>query len=201
MKTNPAKPSKSTTTPPHLERLEAEPPKAFQMLQTFISLGLTRNLRAVAEHFGITLNHVQKLSSEYRWRERATHWETLMSQRRDLERLEAIRASEIKHARAANLCVERGLSALEKLNPNSLKPLELLRYLETGIRLEREALGLPGDIQGFVGPDGGPISLEVTPFEPALDYGKLTTEELEQLEELLTKAQRDPLPLPSSALN
>lgn len=192
--TLPVKPSKRTTTPPHLERLEAEPPKAFQMLQTFISLGLTRNLRAVAERFEVTLNHIQKLSSEYRWRERATHWETLVSQRRDLERLEAIRASEIKHARAANLCVERGLAALEKLDPDLLKPHEVLKFLEVGIRLEREALGLPGGIQGFTGPDGGAVLLELTPLETGLDIEKLTIEEQEQLEQLLTKALRDPLP-------
>lgn len=143
------------------ERQPDETHRAHQAFLTYLNLGVTRSLRrATVELYGLAvrpedlpgtspkLRQMKTWSAENLWVARAEAFDAEMERRRRLEREEAIVEALDRHRRVAQMIQSVGLEGLQMYRgggPHEPLPT-LLRYIESGLKEERLALGIPTDI-------------------------------------------------------
>ena len=109
----------------------------------YVSLGVERSYRAVADHFGATKRAITKIAARDGWAARLAKIEQTARERSDqrlAETLEEIRSRHLKTLRAMNA---RALSALQQFPLNS--GMEAMRAAEMVIKLERLIVGEPSE--------------------------------------------------------
>lgn len=119
---------------PPWERMPRETSRAYDAFREWRDLGPTRRLADV----GGKLGTLRDWSLRYRWVERAQAWDAELYRIEDARRLEALRAMDELHGRAARELIRAALRSLAELGP--LTPHQAARFLDLGTRLERAAL-------------------------------------------------------------
>lgn len=174
--------------PPNWEpwqRQEGEPDFAFAHFQSFLAIPNPRDLRALSKikGFPLTFGQLDLLAWEWFWIERARLWDSHLDEIRrstieDITRQSAEQVAH-RHLRALGAMQDLGLAEIGKLlqiskendAPGVVSARDALRYLGTGIRLERLVRG------------------ETTEkIEQGPDLSACTPEDLRKLRELQAKA-------------
>ena len=129
------------------ERQPGEPPRAWAAFTTYRDLAPhERSLVKVGQTFGRTARYVEDLSSRWRWVGRTAAWDNEQDR---VKRVAAIKAVEDMGRRQVGmglLMQSRGFDRLNTMSPDEVQLLsifEVIRLIETGVRLERIGRGDP----------------------------------------------------------
>lgn len=165
------------------ERQEKEPEDAFLAFQNYRDQALPRSWRRV---YGYASSKVGEWYSAFKWRERCLAYDKHLDHMILSDREEIVRQTNkeafIRHARmldtVMHLC-ERELAKLDRASlefegGGLMKTGELQRYIEMAIKFDRLIRGETTENNG-----------------PAVDYSKLSVDELRTLQGLLKKARQD----------
>lgn len=156
------------------ERQPGESVRQHARFRTFAELGRGRDLKqtkTILDGLGdkIGTGTLYQTSYTYRWTERADAFD---ADQDDTERRRLIvlrREMVERHRRIANALTAKALQRLQALDVAELTPLDLIRFLDAAVKLERAAVGEPERTVGVSAPDGGPIAVD--------DYGRLSADE------------------------
>ncbi len=134
------------------EKQPGETSAQYAAFAAYRDLGITRSIVKAVESVGKSPSNRrrnwERWSSENMWVARAEAFDAERERKRRLKREEDIVEALNRHRRAASLmqtiAVER--MNMYRLDARGEPPLNALRYLEAGLREEKLALGVPGDI-------------------------------------------------------
>lgn len=161
-----------------------ESDKAFQAFTTYLEMGEDRSIRAVARSLGKSKTLMDRWSGQWRWVERVGAWQGHQAAEARRAELKAVREMRQRHAQEAVLMQRKALDRLGQMNPLEMTPNDVLRFFVEAAKLERVSRGEPETIthQEHTGKDGGPIAVAQVG-----DLTRLTPEELDELERLVSK--------------
>jgi hypothetical protein len=122
-----------------------EPTEAYEGFICFRDLGSSRNLTKVAETLKKPYSTIADWSSRYRWQHRVRQYVQHLDKQNVDSQIEAIIEMNCRHARLAQTFVNEVAKRLETFN-ELLKPLEMIRWFEVAVKIERLTLGEETDI-------------------------------------------------------
>jgi len=149
------------------DRQEHETNRAYQAFLCYRDMGALRSLRKAAEKFykelylvrpSAKLRQIQYWSSDHKWVARCEAWDDEEERLRTIKRREQIQKMDDRQAGYGetmqkiaykNMLIAEGLieDLIEGKKPmKTLNIEESRRYIETGVKIERLALGEPGEI-------------------------------------------------------
>jgi len=127
------------------ERKTGESGPAFQAFCLYLGLPYSeeptgRSLAKVGQKLGKSTTLMERWSTAHEWQERCREYDNEI-QREELEaRKVAVKAMQQEHIATARKMIEQARAALEKLEPEDMKPRNILDFLKVGMELERRAL-------------------------------------------------------------
>lgn len=160
----------SAATPPApWDRQPGETDPSWAAFVVYRDMGRERSIAKTAQAMDRrgSKSLMEGWSSRHAWLRRASAFDTWQQQQLEAEARQARssqRTTVLDQQRVtANALLQKGLAALQKVNPEDIDPKALPRWIETAIRLQRQAVGLPEHIAGTqddvddveVGPVGG----------------------------------------------
>jgi hypothetical protein len=102
-------------------------------------------LKAAAEEYGFdkapSLRTLYGWSSRYRWGDRIVALERKARAIDEEEQVEAIREMNRRHSKEAVAVQQKALQRLQSMDPDEMKPGDVLRAIWTGVRIERLSRG------------------------------------------------------------
>jgi hypothetical protein len=128
------------------ERLREETPKQFEAFTLYRNLPpSSRSISKVAELWsesGAT-SRLRGWARENKWKERALAYDDHLDQILIISHEEEVKRMVARHAEEAKLFQSKVHERLENINPDDLKPQELIKWYETAVKIERLSLGVP----------------------------------------------------------
>ena len=99
----------------------------------------------------------------WRWRQRAEAWDEHERQKAREAHAQAIAEMNARHIQKAQALQSKGLQCLKARDANKLLPLDAMRFVTEGTKLERTARGEPESIaeRRLTGKGGGPIGFSL----------------------------------------
>jgi hypothetical protein len=137
------------------QRQPGESSRAFAAFQIYRDLPpRERSVFAVAERLSYRISEARRKSrrppgklriwcSRWRWVARARAWDEELDRCQRETQQQARRDMAERHARAAVAVLHRALKRLETLDPETLSPGDVIRWLETAVKIERLGRGEP----------------------------------------------------------
>lgn len=131
------------------ERLPNEPTKQYLAFCIYRDIGLNRSILKVAKEWseGGHASKLKEWSSKYHWVERAASYDEHIDKikRDNYEDIvqETIRETVARHTMESKLFQTKVHERLETIDPDELKPNELIKWYETAVKIERLSLGIP----------------------------------------------------------
>jgi len=129
---------------PSWERQEGESSKAYAAFCIYRDYGVDRSIAKVVQMYGengASKAQLFRWSSKYSWVQRCNDFDTYSEQQRRKEITAYRQKMSERHAQNARAIQEKALHALKNVDPSTLSNSELLKYLESGMRIEKEAIG------------------------------------------------------------
>ena len=170
------------------ERQKGESEPAYSAFWAYCSTpqGEKRSYSAVAAGLEKSDTLIRRWSKRWNWEDRVIAYDNHLLQ----EEIDALKKDRIKaakrHALIAKSMQNKLIARLNKLTPSELSVKEITSWLETAVKIERQALGEPTELiaQQITGQDGGPIE-----FRRRIDLSALNEEELIALEAILSNVE------------
>ncbi len=159
------------------ERLQGETDRAFEAFLVYRDMGAARSTAKVAQELGKSKALMDRWCSRWRWVRRvrlyAAHEDHLRRERLRVQRLEMVE----RHARYGQWMQAKAAQLISSMSAEHLTIEQARRYMETGVRVERDALGAPALDEATSGRDAatGPAG----DWQSALE--NLSDEELQSL--------------------
>jgi transposase len=172
------------------ERMPGEGRKAFAAFKAYLDLGETRSVRQAARAVGKSLSLLNKWCGAHKWVERARLFDAHMDERKRQAQAKAIEDMAERHAGVACMFQAKVIERLQRLTDaeiDTMSAQDLLSWFVQASRAEARARGLPDvvtqgvsrNLHAHVGPDGGPIPVEI------IETVVRTREEVKQIVENL----------------
>jgi hypothetical protein len=130
------------------DRQPQETDPAWEAFVLYRDLGTDRTLAQVAKDLGKSTTLIEGWSARHNWVERCGLWDARVDQERRSGMLEEIRETGRRHISIARIFQQKVLERLQELTVDELSPTQLAQWFEVAVRVERQALGQPGDIIG-----------------------------------------------------
>lgn len=124
------------------DRQGQETARAYEWFCRYRDYGPERSLLKVCQKYTGNLGLLKRWSAANNWVERTEAYDLHLEKQKRFEREDEILAAARKHAKTANMILDRACARLESLDPEDLSPKDLLQYIDTAIKIEREALGI-----------------------------------------------------------
>lgn len=145
-----------------------------------------RSIRMLAEELGCSRQSLEKLSVKFNWVERAEAYDLYLEQRQRQKREKEILKMHDDHALAASQLVKKALNRLLRLPDDAISAADVVRMLDTGVKIERLSRGESTENKHLSGSatithDG---NVEV---KRRIDMSSLTDKELTDLERIFEK--------------
>jgi hypothetical protein len=124
------------------DRLPEEPGKAWFAFQTYLYLGPTRSLSKVVRELVAKRSYTKQLerwSRQYSWVDRAEAWDRHIDETRQKEYIGAIKEMAQRQAQLGRELQDKAREALQKLDVSTLKPAEVAKLLDLGVKIERSS--------------------------------------------------------------
>lgn len=134
------------------ERLKGETLKAFEAFGLYRDLGAERATTKVASELKKNKSLIDRWSSQWRWVERVRLYEAHMDKQRQRAQIQQIEEMLERHTQYARWLQTKAAAAIIDVKPAALTVEQARRYLETGIKVERDALGV---VNGRPAPSAG----------------------------------------------
>ena len=179
------------------ERMEGEGSKAFEAFRVYRDMGPERTITAVGRQLSKSRNLIDRWKDRWNWAERVRAYDNDLERAAHQEAVKSVREMRKRHIGMAAQIQHKGMLALQSLNPNSMKPNELIAFIREATKLEREARN--DIVDGYEKTHGGGTSKPQRSGTPVsqgdaapsgggeIDLSSLSDEELVNLEQLLTK--------------
>lgn len=130
-------------TAPIWDRQEGETAKAYAAFCAYRDYGIDRSIQKVVNKYienAWSMPLLLRWSAKHNWVKRCAAFDSYMDKERQKEYLAQTLEISRRQAQSARCIQDIALERLSSLDPITLTNQELLRYLEAGMRLEREAL-------------------------------------------------------------
>lgn len=132
------------------DRQTGETPVAYRAFCVYRDLGIGRSInRALDTHREAggrgSRSRWSDWSARNEWVARATAYDRYVETEARRQREKDIRAMVERHIGAARGMFAVGLTAMNKKKPEELTPKDAMQFVAEGIRLERQAMGEPGE--------------------------------------------------------
>lgn len=98
----------------------------------------------VAQECAKSLSLIKRWSGDWFWRPRVAAWDEHAQGEADAARIEAIRQMNARHAANGIAMENKAMERLLALDVADLTPEQLIRLMESGIAMERAAMGADG---------------------------------------------------------
>lgn len=136
------------------ERQPGETSEAYQAFKLYRDMGVKRSNAKVAKECGKNVSLISRWSSRWHWVRRIEMYDIEQDRLYQAELGERRKEMATRHAKQATMLQTIAIRALkakfgenfEKLDANSLKSGEVLRWFIDAAKMERTALGEPGEI-------------------------------------------------------
>jgi hypothetical protein len=128
-------------------RMPSETSRAYAAFMAYIDLPvrLRSVKRAVEAHYGgVTSGRVrlfERWSSLHMWVDRAAAWDNYVIEKTRDDQIEKVKALNDKHILAAQSLYDKAIQRIAGVDPDTLSPMDALKYLTESIDIERLALG------------------------------------------------------------
>lgn len=148
-----------------------------------------RTLAKLAKELNASYDTEKNRSRKYNWLARAEAYDDYVERNlREENEAEIIKMNRL-HANAGRQMAAKALRGLISLNENALSALDMVRMLDTGVKIERLARGQSTERQQVEGHVEQQHSGSVVTATVPLDLKNLSDEELESLERICAKIQ------------
>jgi hypothetical protein len=132
------------------ERQPGEPPKAWKAFVIFRDMGDERGVYQVRDKAGFVANYkvLMRWADKHRWVERAAAYDRMIDRKRQRAHIEEVEAMARRQVQTGQVLQDVGLSYVkEQLDTKEKREKSMnangaLRFIDKGIDLEREGLGL-----------------------------------------------------------
>jgi hypothetical protein len=124
------------------DRLPEESGKAWHAYQIYLYLGPTRSFRKVMTELDANYTYskqLEKWSRQYSWVDRACAWDRHIDEERKREYIGAIKEMAQRQAQIGRKLQDKAREGLQKLDVSALKPADLVRLLDVGVKIERSS--------------------------------------------------------------
>jgi hypothetical protein len=132
-------------TAPIWERQKGETTKAYAAFCAYRDYGLDRSIQKVVKKYiekPWSMPLLLRWSAKHNWIQRCVAFDSYMDKERQKEYLAQTLEISRRQAQGARRIQEIALVRLSQLDPSTLSNQDLLRYLEAGMKMEKEALAL-----------------------------------------------------------
>jgi len=146
--------SGATKTAAPWDRREGEVESAWRAFVVYRDLGPKRSILKAAEALGRTGSRslFEGWSSKHEWVRRAVAFDQHEEATAAADARATTKAARLavldSQAVAARTLLAKGLQALQAVDPRTIEPKDIPRWIDTAIRLNRQAVGLPERITG-----------------------------------------------------
>lgn len=126
------------------ERMPEETSKQFEAFSIFRDIGPSRSISGVANLWsesGAT-SRLREWARKNKWHQRVIDYDEHMDRIMVVSHEEEIKKMVVRHAREAKLFQSKVHDRLENINPDELKPHELIKWYETAVKIERLSMGI-----------------------------------------------------------
>ena len=128
-------------------KMPSETSRAYAAFLAYCNLPVRlRSLRkAIDEHYGkrtaSRIRQFQEWSAEHMWVDRAAAWDNFVIEKTREDQIEKVKALNDKHILAAQELYTKAIQRIAGVDPETLSPMDALKYLTESIDIERLALG------------------------------------------------------------
>ena len=129
---------------PSWERMQEETEPAFEAFRCYLGMPYSdmptgRSLSKLAQRLGKSKTLLDRWSAVHRWQERCRAYDREI-QGEELEaRKIAVKEMQRKHINLSSKLTKKAREALEKLEPDTMKPWDIANFLKLALELERRA--------------------------------------------------------------
>lgn len=160
------------------EQQAGETSKSFNAFQAFRDLG---PLRTVRDAMKVVLGAVDPAAvnwsrwrTENQWDARAIAYDRHLDRIRQREHVKKVTEMTSRHAQISEAMQRKVVDRLKEIKAQELRPIDMIRWFETAVKIERLSRGEATEIQG-----GTTVQATVP-----LDLSKLSDEQLDQLQRI-----------------
>ena len=125
-----------------------ESAKAFEAFRVFRDMGLKRSMAAAFHRLSgkdAGKGRLSVWSQQHDWANRVIAYDRWVDQRSVNEKFVAIKEMSERHAKMAVIFLNKVVTRLQSIDPETLTPDQLLRWFEVASRVERVARGEPSE--------------------------------------------------------
>ena len=158
-----------------------------------LDLTSSRSIRALANAQGIARQHLEVLSSAFRWKERCDAYDAyILGRIREKNEANILKMRET-HASLANQMLKKATRRLLTIKDEEITAADIVRLVDVGVKIERLSRGESTERQEIAGEakvhHSGTLGVKAV---DGIDLSGLSDEELGQLEQLLGKLHPEP---------
>jgi hypothetical protein len=165
------------------ERQANESVKAFEAFTAYRDMGTDRSLAKVGTKLGKSTALMERWSVTHRWVARVEVWENEKDRIVREELAKGVTAMRKKHAGIAAIMLDKAVKGLQAIPLEELTMQDIARAVDVATKLERLSRGEATEKTESKTELAGALTVS------NIDLGKLTDDELGQLDELLNKSQ------------
>lgn len=118
------------------ERQLKESVPAFQAFKLYCDLGAGRSYRRVAQELSKSDTLIKRWASVWEWRRRSVEYDNELIRQEFEEKKRAVRQMQERIAGEAFLLQKKAVKALSELQPEELRPSDILRFITQAAKLE-----------------------------------------------------------------
>jgi hypothetical protein len=133
-----------------------ESSKAFEAFVLYRDAGPDRRLTEVSAKLTVSRQSVGKWSKKYQWPARVAAWDAELDRQRRDAHITTVRETSARHAQIARAMQNKAVQRLQSVDASKLTPSELIRFIEIGIKIERDAMGIESLLDSLMKGDEEP---------------------------------------------
>lgn len=122
-------------------QLPQEKNEAYALFSAYRDMGLLRSLRDVANATGKKYSAIAAYADRFDWAGRVAAYDEYNNYRDQVERREAVRIMNERHAKAAVALHDKAMARIATVAPEELSANEVVKWLEASQKIERLARG------------------------------------------------------------
>lgn len=121
------------------DKLPTESARAYDMFCKYLTMGVDRSTRKLAQEHSKSIALIQKWSRVHKWQDRAAKYDDHIHQQAFKENQDALMEMYSRNIHAAGIMTEKSIEALKALNPEDMTPRDITAMLSKAIEIEGSA--------------------------------------------------------------